>query len=124
MNKIEFSSLIENLEVKLSLLLQKIRAIDDMDTLLGLGDEFFDKPEYAIRFYERAIQINPGDIRPVVAAGACYLLAGNDLDAYYMLRRAREIDPNNEGVKKLAASVLSPTSRLPRNIEFQEADRC
>jgi tetratricopeptide (TPR) repeat protein len=119
MNKIEFSSLIESLEAKLGVFLQEVRAIDDMELLLRLGDEFFDKPEYAIRFYERAIQVNPGDLRPVVAAGACYLLAGNDLDAYYMLRRAREIDPNNEDTKKLAASVLSPTSRLPRNIESQ-----
>lgn len=117
MNKTEFALLIENLEAGFVMLMREIRAIDDVNLLLELGDEFFDKPDYAIKFYERAVRISPGDIKPIVAAGACYLFAGNDLDAYYMLRRAREIDPYHDEVKKLAASVLSPTSRLPRNLE-------
>lgn len=116
MNKEKFSSLLENLEAELRVFVREVDALGDVDLLLSLGDEFFDKSEYAIRFYERAIRVSPGDLRPVVAAGACYLFAGNDLDAYYMLRRAREIDPTHEDVKKLAASVLSPTSRLPRDI--------
>lgn len=116
MNKEKFSFLIESLETKTREFLREIDALNDLNSLMSLGDEFFDKPEYAIRFYEKAIRLSPGDLKPVVAAGACYLFAGNDLDAYYMLRRAREIDPTHEDVKRLAASVLSTTSRLPRNI--------
>lgn len=116
MNKHEFHSLVDAMEKDINKLYVEISAIDDVEVLLDLGDEFADKPEFGVRFYDRVIAVDPTNLRAVLSAGACYLLAGNDLDAYYMLRRAREIDPTHEDVKKLAASVLSPTSRLPRDI--------
>ena len=116
MNKHEFHNLISRIEKDINELYVEINVIDDVGLLLALGDEFADKPEYGVRFYDRAIAVDPANLRAILSAGFCYLLAGNDLDAYYMLRRAREIDPTNEDVKKLAASVLSPTSRLPRDI--------
>lgn len=117
MNKDNFSSRIRNMETELRAFLHEIDALGDVGLLLSFGDDFFDRPEYAIRFYNRAIELDPGNLVATISAGYCYLLAGNDLDAYYMLRRAREIDSTHEDVKKLAASVLSPTSRLPRNLE-------
>ena len=116
MNKDKFSKIIEDICREMAALRRHINDIDDVNFLREMGEEFFDKPEYAVLFYERAVQVNPLDLDSIVSAGACYLLAGNDLDAYYMLRRAQKISTTDEGVVMLASSVLASTSRLPKNL--------
>src|SRR5688500_14410069 len=104
----ELLGLVGQLESLSRALYERLQSIDDPDFLLALGEEIADKPEHAVRFFDRVIALRPHDLQAVLDAGACYLLAGNDLDAYYMLRRARQLAPTDPEVKKLEASVCSP----------------
>jgi len=108
--------LIDETEERQKRLYEQIQAIDDPNLLLQLGDDLADRPEFSVKFFDRMIALNPKELAPVIRAAYAYIMMGDDLDAYYMLRRAREIDPEHKDVKELATWVLSPTSRLPRGL--------
>ncbi len=80
---------------------------------LGLGEfEHFQRPEAALRCFERAVRLAPNDVAPWIFRGVCLVRLRRFDEALQALAKAGALDANNIVLHETAGDVYFHTKRF------------
>ena len=82
---------------------------DQYEVVMGLGLAYYVKEDFAkaVPHLERATTIRPAQASLLTALGNSYVRLGDNEKAKAMFERSLALEPNQEEVKKILASLTS-----------------